>query len=82
LQPDAADGLVVVRASEAGRGGRNAGKPASGGAGSGGQAKPLRMYGQRKPKADPVTEAATISQDVLSLIAGRAKKRKASLPGE
>ena len=34
---------------------------------------PLRMYGQRKAKADPVTDAhaPALSSDVLSMIAGR-----------
>ena len=36
-------------------------------------AKPLRMYGQRKAKADPVTgaDAPMLSPDVLAMIGSR-----------
>lgn len=61
--------------------GGNAGPRTTAGAGAEGSAvaaaaggrPPLRMYGQRKAKADPVADAhaPALSADVLSMIAGR-----------
>ena len=48
-------------------------KPDAGSSGAASSKAPLRMYGQRKAKADPVTDAhaPALSLDVLSMIAGR-----------
>ena len=76
LQAEGGDGVGSGKSNSTPRAGSGAGSSAKPGPEPGvavASKAPLRMYGQRQAKADPVTDAHApkLSSDVLSMIAGR-----------